>query len=254
VPEVIIAERFCGPPHSGNGGYTCGLIAGFIEGAAQVTLRKPPPLDRPLTMEVNPDATVCLLDQDGLIAEGVAAAVDREVPARLTLDEARLGAEQYEWAQPSDHPYPNCFVCGPSRRERDGMRIFPGPVPGRDLYGAPWRPDDSLVDLQGRCALSLSGQRSIARVGWSPTRSILQDGSCLAGSLSICSAQSRETGSMRWHRGLSIRVDAKCRLAPRCSPRRATSTQSHGRSASRSRHDPRGRGLGLGCASYPGTA
>ena len=150
MPEVIIAERFCGPSDSGNGGYTCGLLAGFIEGPAQVTLRKPPPLDRPLTIQVNPDATVGLLDQDGLIAEGVEAAIDREVPARLTLGEARLGAEQYEWAQPSDHPYPNCFVCGPSRQERDGMRIFPGPVTGRELYGATWRPDDSLVNLQGQ--------------------------------------------------------------------------------------------------------
>ncbi len=150
VAEVIVAERFCGPSDSGNGGYTCGLLAGFIEGPAQITLRRPPPLDRPLTIEVNPEATVSLLDHDLLIAEGIAFAVDRGVPGRLTLEEARLGAERYEWARPSDHPYPNCFVCGPSRRDGDGMRIFPGPVPGRELYGATWRPDDSLVDSQGR--------------------------------------------------------------------------------------------------------
>ena len=150
MPEVIIAERFCGPSDSANGGYTCGLIASFIEGPAQVTLRKPPPLDRPLTVQLSPDSKVGLLDRDELIAEGVAAAVDHEVPAPLTLLEARLGAERYEWARPGDHPYPNCFVCGPSRSERDGMRIFPGPVSGRDLYGAPWRPDDSLIDLRGQ--------------------------------------------------------------------------------------------------------
>lgn len=149
MSEVTIDERFCGPSDSANGGYACGLVAGFIEGPAQVTLRKPPPLGRPLAIQLNPGASVSLVDEDVLIAEGVAAAVDREVPAPLTLGEARQGAERYEWAQASDHPYPNCFVCGPARQARDGMRIFPGPVPNSDLYGAPWRPDDSLVDAQG---------------------------------------------------------------------------------------------------------
>ncbi len=64
MPEIVVAERFCGPSESGNGGYTCGLVAAFIDGPAQVTLRKPPPLDRPLTIQVNPDATVSLLDRD----------------------------------------------------------------------------------------------------------------------------------------------------------------------------------------------
>ncbi len=149
MSEVIIAERFCGPSDSANGGYTCGLIAAHIEGPAQVTLRKPPPLDRPLKIERNPDGTVSLLDNESLIADGAAVAVDGEVPEAMTLDEARLGAQRYEWAAPEDHPYPHCFVCGPSRGEHDGMRIFPGPVPGTDLYGATWRPDDSLVHPHG---------------------------------------------------------------------------------------------------------
>jgi hypothetical protein len=94
MAEIVVATRFCGPPDSGNGGYTCGLLANFIDGPAQVTLRKPPPLELPLTIQVNPDETVSLLDDDELIAEGVAATVDRYVPAPLTLAEAtsRSGA------------------------------------------------------------------------------------------------------------------------------------------------------------------
>jgi hypothetical protein len=42
--SLNVARRFCGPPDSGNGGYVCGFIAGFVEGAAEVTLRLPPPL------------------------------------------------------------------------------------------------------------------------------------------------------------------------------------------------------------------
>jgi hypothetical protein len=113
-------------------------------------LREPPPLERRLTIKLSPDGTATLLDGDSLVAEGKAVAVDHEIPGSLTLDEARLGAERYEWAEPDDHPYPKCFVCGPCRAERDGMRIFPGPVPGSDLYGALWSPDDSLVDAEGQ--------------------------------------------------------------------------------------------------------
>ena len=41
---VIIPTRFCGPPDRGNGGITAGLLAAHIDGAAEVTLRRPSPL------------------------------------------------------------------------------------------------------------------------------------------------------------------------------------------------------------------
>ena len=34
----------------------------------------------------------------------------------------------------------------------DGLRIFPSPVPGRDLYAAPWTPDPSLFGADGHVA------------------------------------------------------------------------------------------------------
>ena len=40
---MTIPRRFCGPPNSGNGGYVCGTLARCIPGAAEVTLRAPPP-------------------------------------------------------------------------------------------------------------------------------------------------------------------------------------------------------------------
>ena len=46
--QFTIPKRFCGPPDSGNGGYVCGLLAGYVEGDAEVTLRMPTPLERPL--------------------------------------------------------------------------------------------------------------------------------------------------------------------------------------------------------------
>jgi hypothetical protein len=40
-------------------------------------------------------------------------------------------------------------VCGPRREAGDGLTIFPGPVPGRDLAAAPWVPDASVCDGHG---------------------------------------------------------------------------------------------------------
>ena len=33
--EIVIDRRFHGPPESGHGGYTCGLLAREIDGAGQ---------------------------------------------------------------------------------------------------------------------------------------------------------------------------------------------------------------------------
>ena len=44
-------QRTRGPPESGNGGYACGTLGTLLAGPAEVTLRRPPPLDRELTLE-----------------------------------------------------------------------------------------------------------------------------------------------------------------------------------------------------------
>ncbi len=44
------------------------------------------------------------------------------------------------------HPFPGCFACGTDRAEGDGLRIFPGPVPGRaDTVASLWVPHTSLA-------------------------------------------------------------------------------------------------------------
>ncbi|MBM4334539.1 MAG: hypothetical protein FJ108_01315 [Deltaproteobacteria bacterium] len=50
------------------------------------------------------------------------------------------------------HPFPRDFVCGPERAPGDGLRIFPGVVPGSDRVAAIWRPDPSLCGADGRVA------------------------------------------------------------------------------------------------------
>ena len=73
IRTVVIEKRFCGPPTSGNGGYTCALVAEALGGTAAVTLRKPIPIERELQIVAGDGATRALLkDAETLIAEGEA--------------------------------------------------------------------------------------------------------------------------------------------------------------------------------------
>ena len=54
---MIVPARFNGPPDSGNGGYTCGLVAAELGAAsAEVTLRAPPPLETEMAVERDGDS------------------------------------------------------------------------------------------------------------------------------------------------------------------------------------------------------
>jgi hypothetical protein len=135
---VRIQARFNGPPRSANGGYTCGLVAAFLGGEAEVTLRVPPPLERELEV-VRTDARVELRDGETLVAEGEPAAVDVDVPASVAPAEAEAASSRYAGFR--HHAYPTCFTCGPKRD--DGLGIFAGPVAGRDgLVAATWTPEE----------------------------------------------------------------------------------------------------------------
>jgi hypothetical protein len=140
VASVRIDSRFHGPPESGNGGYTCGLLAALVGEPAEVTLRVPPPLDVDLRFE---DGR--LLDGDRLVAE--AARVDRlelEVPEPPSPEAAERASAHYAGFE--EHAFPGCFVCGPDRAEGDGLRIFAGPL-GDGLVAAPWTPRESRREL-----------------------------------------------------------------------------------------------------------
>lgn len=140
---ITIDPRFCGPEASANGGYTCGLLARGRRGPVEVTLRKPPPLGRPLRLEE--DATVRLLDGETLVAEARPAALELEVPRPPTFDEARARGSVYAGLR--DHRFPACFVCGTKRA--DGLGLRPGPG-GDGLVAAAWVPDASVADGDGR--------------------------------------------------------------------------------------------------------
>lgn len=144
---VVIPYRFRGPPDSGNGGYACGLVGTLIGESVEVTLRVPPPLDRPLTVERAEGVVRVTLDGT-LVAEARPTTLDLDVPRPPSLAEAEEATRTFPWRD--SHPLPSCFVCGPGRAPGDGLRIHPGAVPGRGIAAAPFVADASLVSADGR--------------------------------------------------------------------------------------------------------
>ena len=137
--EIVIDPRFNGPPRSANGGYTCGLLARQVGEPAEVTLRSPPPLGRSLQFDGSR-----LWDGETLVADSAPVELELDVPGSVSFAEAEQAAERYPGL--AQHEYPTCFVCGPARS--DGLRLFTGPVNGRDLFAAPWRvPEDVSREL-----------------------------------------------------------------------------------------------------------
>ena len=144
---TVIARRYRGPPDSANGGYACGIVARHLAGPARVRLHLPPPLEQPLAIRTTDAGRVAMLRAEQVVAEGVASEPEGEVPGPVGFDAAVHASREYRWF--TGHPFPGCFVCGPERTHGDGLCIFPGRVPGREVVAAPWIPDDSVCDASG---------------------------------------------------------------------------------------------------------
>jgi hypothetical protein len=167
--SVIIAARFCGPEHSGNGGYCAGRFAQALvpvvaagdsgDGvpAPEITLRRPPPLERPLIVDDSSwpaDATVRVLADDAVVAEVRWTTIEpweRAWPAGTPVPSfAEAQAWSTHFIGHGQHSFPFCFVCGNGRAPGDGLRIFPGRVQAEGVVAAPWTPHASVADSAGR--------------------------------------------------------------------------------------------------------
>ncbi len=144
--SVTIDPRFTGPPGSGNGGWTCGLLGSRLPNPAEVTLRRPPPVGRPLQLLGDRDR-LQLLDGDQLVAEACPAPLDLAVPTPPSFERAQELSALYVGLK--EHNFPTCFVCGPGRAPGDGLRIFAGREAPDDPVAAAWVPDASLAGPDG---------------------------------------------------------------------------------------------------------
>ena len=153
MTSIIIDKRYCGPPNSGNGGYVCGRLARYIPGGAEVTLRAPPPLDKPLDVVATDDGLWELRYGATVVAAGRPASVELTRLEKASFDEA-CAAELLTPVKPREHPLPTCFVCGPARAQGDGLRIFAGPLVRQSrnasaVLAATWTPDPTLTAEDG---------------------------------------------------------------------------------------------------------
>lgn len=139
--ELVIDRKFRGPAESANGGYTCGLLASFMHGPAEVTLRRPPPLER--TLEVETEGPLELRDGNELVAAAAPAELALDVPDPISFDEAAAAALPQG---DRDSVFPECFVCGWKRD--DGLRVYAGPVEGRELVAATWLPHEDVISSE----------------------------------------------------------------------------------------------------------
>lgn len=144
VVTITIDDRFRGPPRSGNGGYVCGLLAQHFDGPVTVRLLAPPPLGKPLSLDITAQQVI-LRDGDRQLATAQPA-VDFQLqpPAVPSYSEAEAASQHFLGFR--HHPFPGCFVCGPQRAAGDGLRIFTGPTAQADCVAAPWLPDRSLAE------------------------------------------------------------------------------------------------------------
>ncbi|MBS0360278.1 MAG: hypothetical protein JSR98_02765 [Proteobacteria bacterium] len=151
MPKITIAQQFCGPPNSGNGGYVCGVLASEVEGPATSVLRARVPLDVDLDLRIEGNIAE-LTDAEGALVGKAAPAEGVDLPRPPPspgLAAARAASERYPAHQERMHPI--CFTCGPERAEGDGLRVFPGQIEGRPVghVACVWTPDQAFADAEG---------------------------------------------------------------------------------------------------------
>ncbi|WP_150253549.1 hypothetical protein [Nocardiopsis deserti] len=223
APTLTIPTGYNGPDGSGNGGYTAGLLAARLTAvggpAVQVTLRTPPPLERPLTVEGGPEGALHLTDPGAVEgARLVAEAVTADLPdasvipgGPVTVPEARQAEERY--AGLTGHPFPRCYSCGPERAEGEGLRLFAGSVrPGTGPDGVgntvacTWTPHPSLDEGSGGVGLAQVWAALDCPGGWS---SAISDRPALLGRITVRVDEAPRTGDAHVVMGHLEAVDGR---------------------------------------------
>lgn len=181
---ITIADRFRGPPRSGNGGYVGGRFAALTGASAEqpvkVTLRSPVPLDEPTTVIRQDTAPARVMYKDQLVAEIAPSTLSLTVPEPPTYDEALAVQSTALSLQPREGApmtgarglHPVCFCCGADHE--DGLNVFAAAVDQDRVAAAwitraEWGDDAGLIppeylwtalDCPGQIAYALAGIRT----------------------------------------------------------------------------------------------
>ncbi len=142
-----------------NGGYSCGVVASFISGDAEVRLNAAFPTETPLTVKSSAEGNVeFFLEQNcsktTLLGSGKPTLLDLEVPNPPNYEAARQASENFIFLHRVDPR--GCYVCSPIRPAGEGLRLFIGPLPniqgksmGENLVASVWRPSPEQAKADG---------------------------------------------------------------------------------------------------------
>jgi hypothetical protein len=89
------------------------------------------------------------LDGEAVVAEARPTVLELDLPSPVPVSEALEADARSAYRDVEGHWFDTCFVCGPSRAEGDGLRMFPGALDDGARFATVFRPDASLADDDG---------------------------------------------------------------------------------------------------------
>ncbi len=152
IHDVHIPGRFCGPPGSGNGGWTAGLLGKHVGPEVEITLKRPVPIDQTIEVITDGCTRATLQRGDEVIAVARAAELDLDIPDAVSF--ARAAQARADFSGYRIHPFPNCFVCGTARPCGEGMCLFTGAI-DTGIVASSWIPQSELADDSGHASPEL---------------------------------------------------------------------------------------------------
>ena len=140
-----IPRQFNGPPGSGNGGFSAGLLSAHLDGPHTIRLNAPIPLETPLKLSQQEDNTA--------VHAGDTLIMTARPEAPSIAPRPAPGFEAAKAA--GEHPRPFgageqsvCFVCGRNRAPGEGLRIFCGMLEDGSAATV-WTPHEVFADEAG---------------------------------------------------------------------------------------------------------
>ncbi len=161
LASVSIDSLFNGPINCGNGGYISGLLASFIEGDVEIRINAAFPVDTPLQIKKT-DQGIGAYRDDKLLGSARSIQLELVIPTPPSLTNATAASQRFDFIHVSDPK--GCYVCSPLRSEKNGLRVFCGPLKEivasqsnidwptqieKNLVAAVWRPTDNLCTKKG---------------------------------------------------------------------------------------------------------
>lgn len=143
--SIRIPRDYAGPPFGANGGYLAGLMAEYLGvRSAHTEMIRPVPLERPVTL-VDDGMTASVVTDRGVAARSAPVSLVPRTHPEVGRSAASGAVAEVDTA---DHPFPECFVCGPRRHASDGLRLLAGTV-GDGVSAASWTPQSWQGDSSG---------------------------------------------------------------------------------------------------------